>query len=223
MALPCIFSAFSAAGATPTGEITSPHLPSSEQSQHTMDRFHNFCQLFADFPSLQSDLSLLDRQSTNGMWCWSRANAARAELTNLSEAVPRAFNGAQVRSGMPPPPRRPQEPLDDRRERQIRGPPNSSVNPVHRQNKPRRASESSIMEKERRPRIDREELRERTESSERRRRERRAEREERHRREKEKVRNGETSSSSRSKKPRGLDIIDKLDVTGIYGQGRKCR
>lgn len=60
----------------------------------------------------------------------------------------------------------------------------------------------------------------RTESEERRRRERRKEREDRHRREKEKIRTG-----GRSKKPQGLDIIDKLDVTGIYGQGRKftCR
>jgi hypothetical protein len=55
-----------------------------------------------------------------------------------------------------------------------------------------------------------------TESEERRRRERRKEREDRHRREKEKIRTG-----GRSKKPQGLDIIDKLDVTGIYGQGRK--
>ena len=57
---------------------------------------------------------------------------------------------------------------------------------------------------------------ERTESEERRRRERRKEREERHRREKEKIRTGER----KMKKPQGLDIIDKLDVTGIYGQGR---
>lgn len=56
----------------------------------------------------------------------------------------------------------------------------------------------------------------RTESEERRRRERRKEREERHKREKEKIRTG-----GRSKKPQGLDIIDKLDVTGIYGQGRE--
>lgn len=71
------------------------------------------------------------------------------------------------------------------------------------------------MEKDRRPRMDREEMRERTESSERRRAERRKEREERHKREKEKVRNGEKPK----RKPQGLDIIDKLDVTGIYGQG----
>ncbi|CZT17146.1 uncharacterized protein RCC_02978 [Ramularia collo-cygni] len=144
------------------------------------------------------DLSLLDRPNTN-------------------EAVPRAFNGAQVRSGMPPPPQRPQRP-DEPRERQVRGPPRAPEHPANRQYRPRRASESSVMERERRPRVDadRGEMRERTESSERRRRERR---EERHRREKEKIRNGEKSSSSRSKKPRGLDIIDKLDVTGIYGQG----
>jgi hypothetical protein len=56
----------------------------------------------------------------------------------------------------------------------------------------------------------------RTESEERRRRERRKERDDRHRREKEKIR-----TSGRTKKPQGLDIIDKLDVTGIYGQGRE--
>lgn len=56
----------------------------------------------------------------------------------------------------------------------------------------------------------------RTESEERRRRERRKERDERHRREKEKIRTG-----GRTRKPQGLDIIDKLDVTGIYGQGRE--
>ena len=65
----------------------------------------------------------------------------------------------------------------------------------------------------------------RTESEERRRRERRREREERHRREKERIRNGSSKSTVPGKKPKNLDIIDKLDVTGIYGQGRKlsCR
>lgn len=63
--------------------------------------------------------------------------------------------------------------------------------------------------------MDREPYRERTESSERRRAERRREREERRQREKEKARNGEKPK----RKPQGLDIIDKLDVTGIYGQG----
>ena len=77
-------------------------------------------------------------------------------------------------------------------------------------------------EKDRDRREARRERPERTESEERRRRERRKEREERHRREKEKVRNG-ASSGGKLKKPTGLDIIDKLDVTGIYGQGRKCK
>ena len=58
----------------------------------------------------------------------------------------------------------------------------------------------------------------RTESEERKRRERRKERDERHKREKEKIRTG-----GRTKKPQGLDIIDKLDVTGIYGQGREYK
>ena len=74
-------------------------------------------------------------------------------------------------------------------------------------------------DKERRDRSDKErgERPFRTESEERRRRERRRERDERHRREKERTRGGE----KRGKPQRNLDIIDKLDVTGIYGQGRK--
>ncbi|EME50237.1 hypothetical protein DOTSEDRAFT_68944 [Dothistroma septosporum NZE10] len=81
----------------------------------------------------------------------------------------------------------------------------------------RRASESSVMESDRRPRIerDRADRPSRTASEERRRRERRKEREERHRREKEKIRAGD----KKTRKPQGLDLIDKLDVTGIYGQG----
>ena len=73
--------------------------------------------------------------------------------------------------------------------------------------RPRRNSESSIAEK--RPNVD----------NERRRRERR-------------YRDGETvnssgkrreHASSRAKKPKGLDLIDKLDVTGIYGPGCKSQ
>ncbi|WPG98507.1 protein pal1 [Acrodontium crateriforme] len=81
--------------------------------------------------------------------------------------------------------------------------------------RPRRLSESSVAE--RRDRRDREQRDRppRTESEERHRRERRKEREERHRREKEKAK----KEGRPYKKPQGLDIIDKLDVTGIYGQG----
>lgn len=71
----------------------------------------------------------------------------------------------------------------------------------------RRNSESSVMEK---PRL--------TEDEERRRRERhRRERERRHR-----EREGKSSSSTT--KPKGrLDVIDKLDVTSIYGTGCELR
>lgn len=63
--------------------------------------------------------------------------------------------------------------------------------------------------------MDRGERPPRTESEERRRREKRREREERHRREKERVQNG-----GKPRRPfRNLDLIDKLDVTGVYGQG----
>lgn len=71
----------------------------------------------------------------------------------------------------------------------------------------RRNSESSIMERNSKP-IDPEEEKKRQE---------RKRREQRHR-----EREG-GHSSSRSKKPdRKLDIIDKLDVTSIYGTGCRC-
>ena len=111
----------------------------------------------------------------------------------------------------------------DRRDAPPRPRPRNTESPQKRPDHRRRASESSMMEHDRRDRGDRDrgERGPRTESEERRRRERRKEREERHRREKERIRNGE---KPRNGKPqRNLDLIDKLDVTGIYGQGRKCR
>jgi hypothetical protein len=91
-----------------------------------------------------------------------------------------------------------------------RGPPSSSrpphlSSPERRENRrPRRNSESSI--------IDRSSLDPR---EERRRRERRKEREER-------AKDGKDGKDSKSggkrvRRPQGLDLIDKLDVTGIYG------
>ncbi len=65
--------------------------------------------------------------------------------------------------------------------------------------------------------IDRGDRPARTESEERKRRERRREREERHAKEKERLANG----GKPRKGQRNLDLIDKLDVTGVYGQG--CR
>nr|POE88217.1 hypothetical protein CFP56_11446 [Quercus suber] len=110
----------------------------------------------------------------------------------------------------------------DRRDPRSRDPRGPSSPEKRAHGRPRGLSESSLMDKDRRDRRDRGprgEPRERTESEERRRRERRKEREERHRREKEKS----GKSDRPAKKPQGLDIIDKLDVTGIYGQGRGYR
>ena len=56
----------------------------------------------------------------------------------------------------------------------------------------------------------------RTESEERRRQQKKKEREERYKRE-----GRDPKSAVRTKAQRNLDLIDKLDVTGIYGEGCK--
>ncbi|KAI7207413.1 hypothetical protein KC333_g9433 [Hortaea werneckii] len=136
------------------------------------------------------------------------------DTPNISvQPPPRA--APQVRSGtLPPPIHRPsasgeRRPAPPRPSRGVDSPPKREHRP-----RPRGMSESSVMdERERLHRRDRErsERAPRTESEERRRRERRREREDRQRREAEKTR--------KVRKAQGLDIIDKLDVTGIYGPG----
>lgn len=69
----------------------------------------------------------------------------------------------------------------------------------------RRNSESSILDSHK--------------DEDRRRRERRKEREERREKEGKSTKDGKSRTT---RKPQGLDLIDKLDVTGIYGQGREC-
>ena len=188
-----------------------------------MERFARFVEMFADFPALQKDLSLLDKPA-NGT-TESMQTPALPLRTRLT-----------IPSGAPPPyrpaPAQPQRsgtlPVNGHRpsgsgETRDRAPPRprGADSPSKEQRRhPRRASESSIMNDKDRPRRedrDRGERPPRTESEERRRRERRKERDERHRREKEKIRSG----GGKMKKSQGLDIIDKLDVTGIYGQGRE--
>ena len=84
-----------------------------------------------------------------------------------------------------------------------RGPPGSrppnGTSPERRERRMRRNSESSMIDK---GSLDANE--------ERRRRERRKERDER-------SKDGKSSTQKRVRKPQGLDLIDKLDVTGIYG------
>ena len=163
-----------------------------------MERFERCRDMFADLFGKQKDLSLLDKPNE------PRAPPLRGAPGPPPRAGTLPVNGDRSRG--PPPPRGPTSP-------DKRAPP---------PRRPRGLSESSVMDKEREVRGDREREKERndrlprTESEERRRRERRKERDERHRREKEKIRNG-----GKTKRPQGLDIIDKLDVTGIYGQGRK--
>ncbi|KAF2717485.1 Pal1-domain-containing protein [Polychaeton citri CBS 116435] len=155
-----------------------------------MDRWQRFVDALANKTPEQNEMSLLDKPASNGQ----------------------AFR---------PPPRAgtlPAQKADERRDRSQGAlrPTGSPQRGAPRQ-RPRGLSESSVMEKERDNRREREraERPQRTESEERRRRERRREREERHRREKEKGKKTE----KQAKGQRGLDIIDKLDVTGIYGQG----
>lgn len=102
-----------------------------------------------------------------------------------------------------PQPRGPPKPRGAANELDIFASPSQTEN-----RRPRRASESSVMDKDK----------DKASEDDRRRRERRKEREAR--REKE-GRSKDGSRSKSTKKPQGLDLIDKLDVTGIYGQGRK--
>ncbi|KAH9843330.1 Protein PAL1 [Teratosphaeria destructans] len=159
--------------------------------------------------------------------CYSTSLTAAAGLP-----PPPYSNGDPQRSGALPAPSSSRPSVTDGRREAPPRPPRAPASPLKRdapRPRPRGMSESSVIdEKERRVRRERERERERqrergprpdrTESEERRRRERRREREERHRLEKEKVRNGDRSDRP-GKKPQGLDIIDKLDVTGIYGSG----
>ncbi|KAH6633564.1 Pal1 cell morphology protein-domain-containing protein [Boeremia exigua] len=94
--------------------------------------------------------------------------------------------------GAPRGPPRPRGPPEPRRPMQ--------GSPDRRERRARRNSDSSIIDKAAQEKEDR------------RRRERRRERER-----EEKDRDGKSSSTRKVRKPQGLDLIDKLDVTGIYG------
>jgi hypothetical protein len=49
-------------------------------------------------------------------------------------------------------------------------------------------------------------------------------RRERRRRERDaKGKDGRSGTRDRTRRPKGYDVIDKLDVTGIYGPGRKWK
>lgn len=156
-----------------------------------MEHFRRFVGNFADYPALQQkNLSIDDGEK-------KRAPPPRPAP---------ARSGTDPRAG-----HRPSRSEEERRERaressrgpsRPRGPPSSSDRRDREHRRPRRNSESSIADK---GTLDPRE--------ERRRRERRREREER-------SKDGKDSKDSKGKRvrrPQGLDLIDKLDVTGIYG------
>jgi hypothetical protein len=173
-----------------------------------MDCFHRFVAQFANYPALaQKNLTFDDEPK--------RKESPRP-APNRSDTDPRAGHR----------PSRSDEEERDRRRDDPRGPPRnrgpssrpprqrSPDNRERRDNRdnrdnrdhrrPRRNSESSVVG---RTSYDRERERER---EDRRRRERR--------REREGSRDVKSSSTTkRVRKPQGLDLIDKLDVTGIYG------
>ncbi|KAF1935690.1 Pal1-domain-containing protein [Clathrospora elynae] len=165
-----------------------------------MERFRHFVSQLADYPTFsQNNLTIEDgdrkRQSER-----ERAPPPRP-APNRSDTDPRGGHrpsrSEEERRRMREASRGPSRP---------RGPPGSRPphlnSPERRENRrPRRNSESSI--------IDRGSL---DPNEERRRRERRKEREER-------ARDGKDAKSGgkRVRRPQGLDLIDKLDVTGIYG------
>jgi len=179
-----------------------------------MTRFRQFSDAFADYPSLQENLTLKDGPA-NGKFTHSRYNCWRSNINyrtgaTLTKSQSRSEGGLSHRPtrsdeerrgmnpGMRPPPRRknPDGELVD-----ISASPEKDG-----ERKPRRNSETSVADKQ-----------PMTEEERRRREKHRKERESRHRDGK---RDGSRSRHGR-RKPHGLDIIDKLDVTGIYGAGRE--
>ncbi|KAK4947973.1 hypothetical protein LTR28_007504 [Elasticomyces elasticus] len=174
--------------------------------------FHRFVALFADYPKPQNDLSLLDRPAPN-----PNTNAPPQRTGTMpppAHRPSRSREEEEARRRAPPRPRGPPPTF---------GQPDVFASPPKSENRrPRRNSESSIIDSKDKA------------EEERRRRERRKERELRLAREardgkdakpdtKQDVKSDakQDAKGKPTKRPQGLDLIDKLDVTGIYGQGRE--
>lgn len=155
-----------------------------------MKQFQRFVRQFADYPALvQNNLSFEDEKKP----------PPPRPMPNRSGTDPRASHrpsrSEEERERMRDGPRGPPRPRGPPSSR----PPNQSSPERREHRRPRRNSESSLADKRLDP------------DDERRRMERRREREQRSRGD------PKSSSSRRTRKPQGLDLIDKLDVTGIYG------
>lgn len=152
-----------------------------------MDHFQRFVTQFADCPALLQNNLTIDDGDKKRAPPRPSANRSGTEPRNVHRPSRSEEEREKMRQRGPP---RPRPPPGSRQQQN---------SPERRENRrPRRNSESSIIDKG-------------SLEDERRRRERRKERDERA-----KDKDGK-STSRRTRKPQGLDLIDKLDVTGIYG------
>ncbi|KAF2029345.1 Pal1-domain-containing protein [Setomelanomma holmii] len=184
---------------TATEELFVPHkqnLRFCRPLGRGMEQFTHFASQFADYPALlQKNLTIEDeKKDTEPRRAPPPRPAPNRSATDSRGHHRPSRSDEEERDRMRGAPRGPPRP---------RGPPGprppQRSSPERREHRrQRRNSESSI--------IDRGSL---DPNEERRRRERRREREER-------AKDGK-STTRRVRKPQGLDLIDKLDVTGIYG------
>lgn len=181
---------------TPSQRRHKAHNARRANSKRPMERFHRFVINFANYPTLlQNNLTIDDgekrrappRPAPNRSGTDPRVGHRPSRSDEEREKM-RGQNRGPPRPRGPPGQRPPQVGSPDRRENR----------------RLRRNSESSMIDK---GSLD--------PNEERRRRERRKEREERGDRGKD-GKDGK-STQRRVRKPQGLDLIDKLDVTGIYG------
>ncbi|KAH9873256.1 hypothetical protein J1614_005654 [Plenodomus biglobosus] len=205
-------------------QAASPALPSP--NNNTVDRSSSASRPMSRNPFLTTFEKEFNKEASRDLVDMSATMKASPKKDTFGTAAEELFNNLTIDDGdkrrappRPAPARSGTDPRaghrpsrsEEERERmrgaarappRPRGPPGSSrpphpSSPERRENRrPRRNSESSVIDKG-------------SLDDDRRRRERRREREER-------GKDGK-SSTRRTRKPQGLDLIDKLDVTGIYG------
>jgi hypothetical protein len=172
-------------------------------------RYRTFVELFANYPSTQHRLTLLDSAPINGA----------VQTQQRSGPPPNSGSGHRPsRSGEEERRRQPRARAHPRRNEPSEELDIFASPEKQRERRARRNSESSILEKS-----------SLSESERRRRQARHREREARSRdskvegTSKTREKDGSTADSSkpRRRKPRGMDLIDQLDQTGIYGAGCK--
>lgn len=181
-------------------------------------RFGDFVSMFANYPSLQEKLDLKDNPQRNG----ELLAVANISNTNLTIEGTPPLKPPMRSETLPVQNQRPRRPEEDgppgyggRRPSRPRIPPPNKDDPFA---SPERRAERRV----RRTNSESSAHGPMTEEEKRAREVRRRERERRYRERGEKDRDGKPRErrSSKPRRPHGLDLIDKLDVTGIYGSGR---